>query len=378
MTAPAGLRSESMAAPVPAAFAAREPLVLRLATLGFALYAAMLPVGLAPMTIAGVLCVGLAIAAAVTLRGVPWVRTPVDMPALAWLAATIVATAFAVDPRASAGSLGKSLMPLVTGLIAWLALDARRGAAAVAAMLAAGTIAALVGAGRFVAAGGHFPARAIGLSGSWMTFGVQMMLLASLGAAIALTSRSPRWRQGATIAALAALIALAASFTRAAWIGAVVALAVVFGLTRPRALIGLAVAFVAVLLIPGDFGDRLRSAFDPGHPMNRERELMWQAGRHILRDHPWVARNLYNAFEEARRRSLQRLRRPGYIALPGHGEQAAAAAKAFGGDYFPYGIEENRAALELFLRYAHEQGIARRLMTPEQIFPPGINVKVAV
>jgi 4,5-dihydroxyphthalate decarboxylase len=98
----------------------------------------------------------------------------------------------------------------------------------------------------------------------------------------------------------------------------------------------------------------------------------------ILADHPWVARNLYNAFDEARRRSLERLRRPGYIALPGHGEQAAAAAKAFGGYYFPYGIDKNRAALELFLRYAHEQGIARRLVTPEEIFPPGINVKVAV
>jgi 4,5-dihydroxyphthalate decarboxylase len=72
------------------------------------------------------------------------------------------------------------------------------------------------------------------------------------------------------------------------------------------------------------------------------------------------------------------LRRPGYIALPGHGEQAQAAMNTFGGDYFLYGIEENRAALELFLRYAHEQGIARRLMTPEEIFPPGIMVKAAV
>jgi len=98
----------------------------------------------------------------------------------------------------------------------------------------------------------------------------------------------------------------------------------------------------------------------------------------ILQDNPWVARNLYNVFDEARRRSLARLRRPGYIALPGHGEAAEAAAKTFGGDYFPYGIEQNRAALELFLRYAYEQGIARRLMTPEEIFPPGIDVKVAV
>jgi 4,5-dihydroxyphthalate decarboxylase len=98
----------------------------------------------------------------------------------------------------------------------------------------------------------------------------------------------------------------------------------------------------------------------------------------ILNDNPWIARNLYNAFDQARRQSLARLRRPGYIALPGHGEQAAAAARTFGGDYFPYGIEENRAALELFLRYAHEQGIARRHVTPEEIFPKGINVSTAV
>jgi 4,5-dihydroxyphthalate decarboxylase len=98
----------------------------------------------------------------------------------------------------------------------------------------------------------------------------------------------------------------------------------------------------------------------------------------VLEGRPWIARNLYNAFEEARRRSLERLRRPGYIALPGHGEAAQAASETFGGDYFPYGIGENRAALELFLRYAHEQGIARRLMTPEEIFPKGIDVKVAV
>jgi 4,5-dihydroxyphthalate decarboxylase len=98
----------------------------------------------------------------------------------------------------------------------------------------------------------------------------------------------------------------------------------------------------------------------------------------VLEGRPWIARNLYNAFDEARRRSLDRLRRPGYIALPGHGEAAQAASKAFGGDYFPYGIEENRAALELFLRYAYEQGIARRLVEPEEIFPPGINIRVSV
>lgn len=98
----------------------------------------------------------------------------------------------------------------------------------------------------------------------------------------------------------------------------------------------------------------------------------------ILRDNPWIARNVFNAFDKARRNSLARLRRAGYIALPGHAELAAAAAETFGGDYFPYGIEENRAALELFLRYAHEQGVAQRLVQPEEIFPPGIMVTAQV
>lgn len=98
----------------------------------------------------------------------------------------------------------------------------------------------------------------------------------------------------------------------------------------------------------------------------------------ILKDNPWIARNLYKAFDQSRKQSLARLRRPGYIALPGHAEAAQAASEAFGGDYFPYGIEENRAALELFLRYAYEQGIARRLVKPEELFPPGINIKVSI
>jgi len=48
------------------------------------------------------------------------------------------------------------------------------------------------------------------------------------------------------------------------------------------------------------------------------------------------------------------------------------------GELFPYGIEPNRPTLELFLRYAHEQGIAHRLASPEEIFPPGIMASVKV
>jgi 4,5-dihydroxyphthalate decarboxylase len=41
-----------------------------------------------------------------------------------------------------------------------------------------------------------------------------------------------------------------------------------------------------------------------------------------------------------------------------------------GGDPWPYGIESNRTTLDAFLRYAFEQGVCRRLLTPEALFPP--------
>jgi 4,5-dihydroxyphthalate decarboxylase len=50
----------------------------------------------------------------------------------------------------------------------------------------------------------------------------------------------------------------------------------------------------------------------------------------------------------------------------------------FDGDPFPYGIEENRPTLEQFLRYTHEQGIARRRPRPEEIFLKGIMTAVKV
>jgi 4,5-dihydroxyphthalate decarboxylase len=50
----------------------------------------------------------------------------------------------------------------------------------------------------------------------------------------------------------------------------------------------------------------------------------------------------------------------------------------FGGDTFPYGIEENRPTLEQFCRYTYEQGIAHRHATPEELFPKGIMTSVRV
>jgi 4,5-dihydroxyphthalate decarboxylase len=41
-----------------------------------------------------------------------------------------------------------------------------------------------------------------------------------------------------------------------------------------------------------------------------------------------------------------------------------------GHDWWPYGFEPNRQAIETFLRYHHEQGLSRRRPQPEELFAP--------
>jgi 4,5-dihydroxyphthalate decarboxylase len=81
--------------------------------------------------------------------------------------------------------------------------------------------------------------------------------------------------------------------------------------------------------------------------------------------------NLFKAFDEARRRSLARAaeRAVSFFPLPWIPDELQAARAIFGDDPWPYGIEPNRRTLEAFLQYAFEQGVCRRLLDVETLFP---------
>jgi 4,5-dihydroxyphthalate decarboxylase len=88
---------------------------------------------------------------------------------------------------------------------------------------------------------------------------------------------------------------------------------------------------------------------------------------------PWIARNLYKAFEEAKRRSHARLTdiTASQIALPwGYAYAERMGKKLFpGADYWPYGLEANRTTIEAFLKWCYEQGVAARHLKPEELYP---------
>ncbi|HUY20126.1 MAG TPA: hypothetical protein VMV15_12950 [Candidatus Binataceae bacterium] len=92
--------------------------------------------------------------------------------------------------------------------------------------------------------------------------------------------------------------------------------------------------------------------------------------REVLRQNPWIAMNLYQAFEEAKRRSIHRMFEitASRVPIVWHFVAAEESKKFFPGEYWPYGIEPNRKTLEAFLQYAYEQGVAARLLQPEELF----------
>ncbi len=102
--------------------------------------------------------------------------------------------------------------------------------------------------------------------------------------------------------------------------------------------------------------------------------------KQILDKNPWAARNLYNAFLESKRRSIERLLDPAVSRYPlaWLPTYARKMRDLFGGDPYPYGIDENRATWEQMALYTHQQGIAHRQFKPEEIFPKGLMTQVII
>jgi len=102
--------------------------------------------------------------------------------------------------------------------------------------------------------------------------------------------------------------------------------------------------------------------------------------RDVHERHPWLAMNLYKAFDEAKTRSVERLSdvTASYVPLPWTPSHLDAARALLGPDPWPYGVEPNRVTLDAFLRYAFEQGVCHRLLTAEELFPPEVATRYKV
>lgn len=92
----------------------------------------------------------------------------------------------------------------------------------------------------------------------------------------------------------------------------------------------------------------------------------------IHRDHPWIAQELYKAFSRAKAQADQALSDTGALRfmVPWLHHEMAETKRVMGPDPWPYGVDANREAIETFIRYSHEQGLAARRFSVEELFAP--------
>jgi 4,5-dihydroxyphthalate decarboxylase len=94
----------------------------------------------------------------------------------------------------------------------------------------------------------------------------------------------------------------------------------------------------------------------------------------VYRDHPWVARNIFRAFCEARDLAVNGLYDTDALrlTLPWLISYVEETWQIFGKDFWSYGLESNRPALEAIGRYVYEQGFSPRTVEPDELFAPNV------
>ena len=104
--------------------------------------------------------------------------------------------------------------------------------------------------------------------------------------------------------------------------------------------------------------------------------------RDVYEKNRWIARNLVTAFEEAKRACLPELYQGMTSFLPtawGNDHVEETNRMIFpDGDPFPYGIDKNRKTLEPFLAWCHEQGVTKRALTLEELFPKELSTQLKI
>jgi 4,5-dihydroxyphthalate decarboxylase len=86
----------------------------------------------------------------------------------------------------------------------------------------------------------------------------------------------------------------------------------------------------------------------------------------ILKANPWLAKALFEAFQESKRRYLARLNSG--EADTGKDRRYLKQMKVVGEDPLPYGLEVNRRSIETLVHYAFQQGLIPRMLKMDALF----------
>jgi 4,5-dihydroxyphthalate decarboxylase len=90
----------------------------------------------------------------------------------------------------------------------------------------------------------------------------------------------------------------------------------------------------------------------------------------LAEKHPWLPVSVFKAFIKAKELCMYELSQIGhlFVSLPWGASQLEEARQLMGHDYWSYGFEATRMALDTLTRYSYEQGLSKRRATPDELF----------
>ena len=91
--------------------------------------------------------------------------------------------------------------------------------------------------------------------------------------------------------------------------------------------------------------------------------------KELADEHPWLAVNLFRAFNESRAIAMKRMANPRIVPLAWYRAAWEEQERVLGPDPWEYGLtDKNRKNLETLVGYSHEQGLIKKRPALEQLF----------
>jgi 4,5-dihydroxyphthalate decarboxylase len=91
--------------------------------------------------------------------------------------------------------------------------------------------------------------------------------------------------------------------------------------------------------------------------------------KELTDQHPWLAINLYRAFEQAKALGMKRMVNPRIVPLAWYQDAWEEQERVLGPDPWEYGLtERNRKVLDTMIGYSHEQGLIKTRFSPDDLF----------
>ena len=90
----------------------------------------------------------------------------------------------------------------------------------------------------------------------------------------------------------------------------------------------------------------------------------------VVKQNPSLPLAVFEAYSSAKQQMYTYLQATGWykVSLPWLGQELESTRALMGDNYWPYGIEPNRKALEALFQYSHEQGLAKQKLEIEEVF----------